>query len=45
MSELNDIGYKVVQKDLGCRVEAVMKDGERLHGVSDPREEGLSLGL
>lgn len=44
-NQLKKIGHKIAHKDLGCKIQAVMrhKDG-RLHGVSDPREEGMSFG-
>lgn len=44
-SALKEMGYAVSEKDLGCRVQAVIKKGEMLRGVSDPREEGSSQGL
>lgn len=43
--ELRRMGYQIVEKDLGCRIQAIQKKGTTLHGVSDPREEGASLGL
>jgi gamma-glutamyltranspeptidase/glutathione hydrolase len=44
--ELKKMGHKIKHKDLGCKIQAIMreKDGT-LHGVSDPREEGMSFGI
>jgi gamma-glutamyltranspeptidase/glutathione hydrolase len=42
---LKNMGYELMEKDLGCRIQAVQKKGELIRGVSDPREEGASLGL
>lgn len=42
--QLESMGYKIVQKDLGCKVEAVSREGTTLHAVSDTRGEGMSLG-
>mgnify|MGYP000191198440 FL=1 len=44
-AELESMGHKVVEKSLGCRVQAVVKEGEKLIGVSDPRGEGKALGI
>ncbi len=41
---LKQMGYKIHKKDYGCRVQAVAKEQQILHGVSDPRGEGLALG-
>ncbi|CAL1240433.1 gamma-glutamyltransferase [Candidatus Methylocalor cossyra] len=41
---LEALGYRVVNRDSGCKVQAVAVEGDRLHGVSDPRGEGLALG-
>lgn len=42
--KLEKLGYTVKDKDIGCKVQAIaFKDGA-LHGVSDPRGEGLALG-
>ncbi len=45
-AELKAMGHKINYKNLGCKIQAVMRypDG-RLHGVSDPREEGMSFGI
>lgn len=37
-------GYKLNASNLGCRVAAVELENGLLHGVADPRGEGLSLG-
>jgi len=42
--ELISYGHKINHKSLGCKVQAVLKDGKILQGVSDPREEGMSYG-
>jgi gamma-glutamyltranspeptidase/glutathione hydrolase len=41
---LKKMGYKINRKNLGCRVQAVALERNKLHGVSDPRGEGKSLG-
>ena len=41
---LKDRGYKVVEENLGCSVQAVSKKKKKLEAVSDPRNEGLALG-
>lgn len=44
--ELKAMGHKINHKGLGCKIQAIMKyDDGKLHGVSDPREEGRSFGL
>jgi gamma-glutamyltranspeptidase/glutathione hydrolase len=44
LKELKNMGYKIRQRPLGCKVQAISVEGDLLHGVSDPRGEGLSLG-
>ena len=44
-SELESYGYDLKRKNLGCRIQAVVKEGDSLIGVSDPRGEGMSDGL
>lgn len=39
------MGHKINEKDLNCQVQAVTVENEQLHGVSDPRGEGLALGI
>ncbi|TNE98745.1 MAG: gamma-glutamyltransferase [Deltaproteobacteria bacterium] len=43
-SRLEDMGYQVNEKDLGCKVQAVSYERNGLHGVSDPRGQGMSYG-
>ena len=43
--QLEMLGHKVVKKNLGCRIQAIKKEGDQLVGVSDPRGEGSSKGL
>ncbi len=44
LAELESMGYKINRKDYGCKVQAIAREGKRLHGVSDPRGAGLSIG-
>lgn len=44
-AKLKEMGHKVNHKSLGCKVQAIAFDGVKLHGVSDPREEGMSFGM
>ncbi len=44
-AELRDRGHDVVHEKLGCSIQAIRKTPEGWHGVSDPRGEGLALGL
>jgi gamma-glutamyltranspeptidase/glutathione hydrolase len=41
---LEGMGYKIHVKDLGCRVEAVARENGQLHGVADPRADGMAVG-
>ena len=44
--ELKKMGHKLSRKNLGCKIQAIARDSSgMLHGVSDPRGEGASLGL
>lgn len=43
-SALERKGYTLNVSNLGCRVAAVELENGLLHGVADPRGEGLSLG-
>jgi gamma-glutamyltranspeptidase / glutathione hydrolase len=43
--ELKELGHHVVHERLGCSIQAIKKIKEGWHGVSDPRGEGLALGL
>lgn len=45
-SKLKAMGHKINYKPLGCKIQAIQKQNDgSLIGVSDPREEGMSLGL
>jgi len=41
---LEGMGYRVVPRGIGCKVQAVSYEAHGLHGVSDPRGEGLAVG-
>lgn len=41
--KLSKMGHVVTKKDLGCKIQAIEKDGPNLHAVSDPRGEGKAL--
>lgn len=43
--ELEKMGHKVVEKNLGCRIQAIVNEDGLLKGVSDPRGEGKAIGL
>lgn len=43
--ELIKMGHKISRKNLGCKIQAIIKTEKGLQGVSDPREEGSSIGL
>ncbi len=45
LTELKKLGWRIEEKDPGCRIQAISKEKNVLHGVSDPREEGASVGL
>jgi gamma-glutamyltranspeptidase/glutathione hydrolase len=45
LSKLNELGNKIVFKDLGCRVEAVEKNDSNLLGVADLRGQGAVEGF
>lgn len=45
-AKLKSMGYKLTRKSLGCKIQAIkVEKGGVLHGVSDPREEGMSFGI
>lgn len=44
-NELKELGHNVVHERLGCAIQAIKKTKEGWHGVSDPRGEGLALGI
>lgn len=39
--DLEARGYHIRNGDIGCKIQAVAFEGGKLHGVSDPRGEGL----
>jgi gamma-glutamyltranspeptidase/glutathione hydrolase len=41
---LRAMGHDVVMGGIGCKVEAIAYEDGRLHGVADPRGEGLAAG-
>ncbi len=43
-AQLRSLGYDVVNSEIGCKIQAVAFEGAKLHGVSDPRGEGLAVG-
>lgn len=43
--ELKELGHNVVHERLGCSIQAIKKTKKGWDGVSDPRGEGLALGL
>lgn len=45
MIELQKKGHTIDSRDLGCQVQAVALEKDGLHGVSDPRGEGLAKGI
>ncbi|MBT3984110.1 MAG: gamma-glutamyltransferase [Bacteriovoracaceae bacterium] len=44
LNRLKGIGYKINKSPLHCRIQAISNEEGKLHGVSDPRGEGLSIG-
>ncbi len=42
---LEKMGHKVEERNLGCRIQAIVNENGHLIGVSDPRGEGKALGL
>lgn len=43
--KLKEKGHNVVHDKLGCSIQAIIRDNNQWIGVSDPRGEGLALGL
>ena len=43
--KLKAMGHKIKHEDLYCSIEAIEWQRGQLHGVSDPREEGMSWGM
>lgn len=44
IKELKRLGHEINLQDLGCRVQAIANEGDKLVGVSDPRGAGLAFG-
>ena len=46
MSSLSQMGHtvRVTPSEVSCRVMAVSREGDQLHGVSDPRDAGSAAG-
>lgn len=44
-TKLEKLGHQMESKDLGCKVQAIEKDGVIFRAVSDPRGEGKALAL
>lgn len=42
-TELEKLGYKVQERGIGCKVQAVASEGLGIHAVSDPRDIGLAI--
>jgi gamma-glutamyltranspeptidase/glutathione hydrolase len=38
-------GHVLENKDLGCKIQAIARENDLLHSVSDPRGEGLAIGI
>lgn len=44
--QLKAMGHKINHQGLGCKIQAVKRESNGLlHGVSDPREEGMAFGV
>lgn len=43
--ELKERGHDVVHERLGCSIQAIRRNKNQWHGVSDPRGEGLAKGI
>lgn len=43
LKELKAMGYEVRVEPIPCNVMAVTKEGDKLHGVADPRDIGTSI--
>ncbi len=43
LKQLKDMGYDVKIDPIPCNVMAVSKEGDKLHGVADPRDIGTSI--
>lgn len=45
LSAIKNMGHQVEEKDLGCLIQAASFSAGDILGVSDPRGEGLAVGL
>jgi len=45
INQLKAKGHKINIDNLGCRIQAIAVEENKLHGVSDPRGEGLAKGI
>ena len=45
MEKLKSFGYTTKTKSLGCKVQAIAREGDDLLGVSDPRGRGMAWGI
>lgn len=45
VEDLKARGHKVVDQHLGCQIQAIQRKGSGWVGVSDPRGEGLAVGV
>ncbi len=45
VEDLQARGHKVVDQRLGCQIQAIQRVGQSWVGVSDPRGEGLAVGV
>ena len=39
------MSHPIENKEFTCSIQAISKEGDFLHGVSDPRGEGMALGI
>ena len=44
-NELKLMGHEILDRNLGCKIQAIAVEDGKLHGVSDPRGEGLAKGM
>ena len=44
IQELKAMGHPIQKKEFNCRIQAIAFENGILHGVSDPRDEGMSFG-
>jgi len=45
MRKLEDMGYAIKEKSLGCKVQSIAREGDELIGVSDLRGQGMAWGI